>query len=129
MRGTVRESASMARERWLGGWRQYRHIIGKILKKSVNRVRISKQIRKSPERVGENLGNCRKYLMRAEHTLWQLQALELTGFQLSKALQLQGIVEHARRQLEQVTRHLINEEKIPHEEKVFSIFEPQPAGL
>ena len=53
----------------------------------------------------------------------------LTGFQLSKALQLQGIIEHARRQLEQVTRRLINEEKIPHEEKVFSIFEPQPAGL
>ncbi len=81
MRCTVREAASLARALQLGGWRQHRHIIGKVLKKSFNRVRTSKRIRRSPARVEEYLGICQKYLMRAEYTLMQTQALELTGIQ------------------------------------------------
>ena len=124
MRCSVREAASLAQKLQLGGWRQHRHIIGKVLKKSFDRVRTSKQIRRSPERVEEYLGICQKYLMRAEFTLMQTQALELTGFQKHKASQLQGFIEHAHRQIDQVSRRLLDGEKIPHQEKVFSIFEP-----
>ena len=87
-------------------------------------MRTSKQIRRSPERVEEYLGTCQKYLMRAEYTLKQIQALELTGCQQSKALQLQGFIEHAHCQVDLVRRCLLDGGKIPQQEKVFSIFEP-----
>ena len=36
---------------------------------------------------------------------------------------IEGLVAHARRQIDQVERRLLRGETIPHEEKVFSIFE------
>ena len=36
---------------------------------------------------------------------------------------IQGFIAHARRQMDQVERRLLQDETIPHEEKVFSIFE------
>ena len=54
----------------------------------------------------------------------QTQALELTGIQQRKASQLQGFIEHAQRQVDRVSWRLLDGEKIPHQEKVFSIFEP-----
>lgn len=39
-------------------------------------------------------------------------------------LQIEGFIAHAERQIEQINRRVIQGEKIPHEEKVFSIFEP-----
>lgn len=40
------------------------------------------------------------------------------------AQQIEGYLEHARRQMDQVRRRVLHGEKIPHGEKVFSIFEP-----
>lgn len=41
-----------------------------------------------------------------------------------KALEIKGFIDHAQRQMDQIERRVIGGETIPHEEKVFSIFQP-----
>lgn len=38
-------------------------------------------------------------------------------------LEIEGFIKHARRQMDQITRRVVQGETIPHDEKVFSIFE------
>ena len=123
MRCTVRTAAKLAEKLELGGWRQHQHI-QKLIKKQFNRVRTSKQMKKSPERVVEYLEECRKYLARAESTLSLAKEYALSPAQYMKTIQLEHFMEHARRQIDQVVRRVINDETIPNEEKVLSIFEP-----
>ncbi|MBC8509432.1 MAG: ISNCY family transposase, partial [Chloroflexi bacterium] len=39
-------------------------------------------------------------------------------------LQIEGFIEHAQRQIEQIERRVLKGQKIPHDEKVFSLFQP-----
>ena len=66
------------------------------------------------------IARSREFLDRAESTLMQLEGLPLT-----KALieEIQLFMAHAERQIDQIKRRVIKGEKIPHEEKVFSVFE------
>ncbi len=41
-----------------------------------------------------------------------------------KAMEIKGFIRHAQRQMDQIERRVIGGEVIPHEEKVFSIFQP-----
>jgi IS5 family transposase len=41
-----------------------------------------------------------------------------------KALEIRSFIDHAQRQMDQIERRVIGGETIPHEEKVFSIFQP-----
>ena len=122
MRCTVRTVARLAWQLKLSGWRQHKHI-SELIKAKFNRVRTSRQIKKSPERVAEYLDECKKYLMRAENTLSQAAECELTPFQHAKIIEIQDYIEHAKRQISQICRRVINDETIPHHEKVLSIFE------
>lgn len=38
-------------------------------------------------------------------------------------LEIEGFIKHARRQMDQITRRVVGKEHIPHDEKVFSLFE------
>ena len=65
----------------------------------------------------------RKLLHKSQTTL----AAEVTDIDLAgiiKALEIQTFIKHAERQIEQIERRIIKGEKIPHEEKVFSLFQP-----
>jgi len=42
---------------------------------------------------------------------------------LKKVAEIQMYIDHAYRQIDQISRRVINDEKIPHNEKVFSLFE------
>ncbi|MDE2723344.1 MAG: ISNCY family transposase [Gemmatimonadota bacterium] len=123
MRCAVRTAASLAESLDLRGWRQFKHITGRI-KQRFNRVRTSKQIKRSPQQVTEYLSECQQYLKRAEHTLKQADEQLLSPVQRAQAIELKDYIQHAHRQIDQLTRRVINGEKIPHEEKVFSIFQP-----
>ena len=123
MRCSVRVAASLSVDLNIGGWRQHKHIT-KTIKNAFNRVRTSKRIKKSPRRLKQYLSVCQKYLERAQITLNTAQSLDLSAAEQAKSIQLQAFIEHAHRQIDQVTRRLINGETIPHEEKVFSIFQP-----
>ncbi len=43
---------------------------------------------------------------------------------LALFLEIEGVIAHAQRQIDQIECHVLNGEKIPHQEKMFSIFQP-----
>ena len=66
-----------------------------------------------------------RYLSKAHATLVLLEQQGNTReSDILKKLEIEGFMQHARRQIEQTRRRVILGEAIPHDEKVFSIFEP-----
>ena len=66
------------------------------------------------------LERCRALVERAVETAG---ALRDKGVEEDACESIQGFIAHALRQIDQVERRLLRDETIPHEEKVFSIFE------
>ena len=124
VRGAVRDTAALAGEMGIGGWRQHRHIVSRIIRKAFNRVRTAKRIKKSPAQVSEYLDICQTCLARIEKTLAAADLVGLNMLQEARVMVIQGYAEHARRQMDQIARRVFHGETIPHEEKVFSIFQP-----
>ena len=68
---------------------------------------------------------CTSQLLRVEQIVPELEKIQLLS--TIDCLQIQeitGYMAHAKRQIDQIERRVIHGEIIPHEEKVFSIFEP-----
>ena len=101
------------------GWRQWRHLTREV-RKLFNRVRLTRRAKRHPERVEAYLARCRALVERAVETL---DVLRNQGADTFTCRSIEGFVAHARRQIDQVERRLLRDETIPHEEKVFSIFE------
>ena len=59
---------------------------------------------------------------RAHRQLEELEKIE--GVDKSKILKIKDFMNHARRQMDQIDRRVIQGKTIPHQEKVFSIFKP-----
>ena len=64
----------------------------------------------------------RALVERADQTLAELEKKE--GIDKNKLLKIKEFMNHARRQIEQTDRRVVQGKKIPHSEKVFSIFKP-----
>ena len=120
MRCSIREAARAARRHGIDGWRQWRHLSNGV-RSRFNGVRSTRRAKGRPERVKAYLARCGALLGRVERTL---KALEAKGAAQAELAGIRDYVEHARRQMDQVERRLLKGEAIPHEEKVFSIFEP-----
>ena len=68
---------------------------------------------------------CHGFVLKAKETIRILRELGILS--LSQDLRLNTVedyIRHAERQIDQIHRRKVLDEKIPHEEKVFSIFEP-----
>jgi len=68
---------------------------------------------------------CQGFVLRSKETMRILR--ELGVLSMSQDFRLSAVEEyirHAERQIDQIRRRIVLDEKIPHEEKVFSIFEP-----
>jgi hypothetical protein len=68
---------------------------------------------------------CQGLVIKAKETIVILRDLGILS--LSQDLRLSVVeqyIRHAERQIDQIRRRVVFDEKIPHEEKVFSIFEP-----
>jgi len=64
------------------------------------------------------------YLDRTDYILDELKKRGSLGMvALIRILEIEGYIDHAYRQIDQIRRRVINDESIPHNEKVFSIFE------
>ena len=118
MRCLVRETGRAAGRHGLSGWRQWRHQ-SRLLRRLFNGVRGARRAKRTPSRVRAYLLQCGKLAARAEIAV---EALRSTGDGACEAIEV--LIAHARRQMDQVERRLLLGETIPHEEKVFSIFEP-----
>ena len=117
MRCLLRTTGRAAGKHGVRGWRQWRHLSREVQAR-FHRVRATRRAQMRLERVEAYLQICRALVARAETTLGELGAVApLTG------VQIEGYLAHARRQIDQIERRLLRGETIPHDEKVFSIFE------
>ena len=119
MRCLVRTTGRAAVKRGVGGWRQWRHQT-KAVRTLFHRVQLSRQAKAHPERVEEYLARCRSLVARVEGSVEELASAGAPAWTL---LQIDHWLGHAKRQIDQVERRLVKGETIPHEEKLFSIFE------
>ena len=136
MRKVITLTAQLCEEHELSDWRQHaynvRHV--KRLMRSAQNKKRSKA--KSEEQKNKNealivkahqeyLDATGRYLQKAQDTIALLEQRGFTGaFDVLKKMEIEGFMNHARRQIDQTKRRVMLGEVIPHEEKVFSIFEP-----
>ena len=113
-------------------WRQHRHLLANIKKlfNIVNRLKhsTSKDEKKNALRAQQIVDAHRNYielvevyLDRARATLCVITDMEMANVGLS--MMIERFMVHADRQIDQIRRRILNDEKIPHAQKVFSIFE------
>ena len=119
MRCLLREAGRAAGRHGISGWRQWRHQ-SRLVRRLFNKVRGTRRAKRTPARVKAYLGRCGELVSRAEATV---EALRSAG-DGACCEAIEGLIAHARRQMDQVERRLLLGESIPHEEKVFSLFEP-----
>lgn len=134
MRKTIALTSDYASMNSLEGWRQSKFNIRQVKMA----YRASQQMKRSTSKDGEKkqrreariikahqdyISLSKKFIQKSQRTL----ASEVTGITLgsvTKALEIQDFIEHALRQIEQIERRVIKGGKIPHDEKVFSLFQP-----
>ena len=136
MRKVITLTAQWCDEHGASEWRQHaynvRHI--KRLMRSAQNKKRSKAKSEEQQKKNETLivkahqaylDIAERYLQKAQDTI---AMLEQRGFaselDILKKLEIEGFMQHAKRQIGQTERRVILGEVIPHEEKVFSIFEP-----
>lgn len=125
--------ARFSEEFGLKGWRQFKSCLKK-LKKSLRIIQklkhsTSKDAAKKEAKAGQIVKAHQTFidlsaatLKRVEETIVQLATEHQVGeLQLAKPKQF---IDHAKRQIEQIERRVMKGEAIPHDEKVFSLFEP-----
>jgi hypothetical protein len=136
MRKTITLTAQWCDEHDISDWRQHaynvRHI--KRLMRAAQNKRRSKA--KSEEQQKKNeilivkahqeyLDVAGSYLNKAQGTISKLVQQGFTSeFDILKKMEIEGFMQHATRQIDQTKRRVIDGEVIPHDEKIFSIFEP-----
>jgi hypothetical protein len=68
---------------------------------------------------------CQGLILKVKETIRILRELEMISpIRNLRLIAIEGYICHAERQVDQICRRVIFNERIPHEEKVFSIFEP-----
>ena len=136
MRKMISLIAIICSEIGITEWRQSHHNILKVkrLLRVIQKLKHStskneaKRIQRDKFIVREHqnyIDVCQRFVLKAKETIRILRELRILS--LSQDLRLTTVEEyirHAERQIDQIRRRAIFDEKIPHEEKVFSIFEP-----
>ncbi len=116
----------------LPGWRQSAHLLGKFgrsrrriqkLRHSTAKDEQKRQARQEEIRQAHRdcLDQAEALMARMRSTRRQLAGLPAVPLRLAE---LDGYLQHAERQIDQIRRRVLEGEAIPHAEKVFSIFEP-----
>ena len=135
MRKVITLTAQWCKVRNLSDWRQSAYNINQLkrLQRTAQNKKRSKA--KSPEQVQKNealiieahqryLEVCQRDLDKARQTLALIEQQGLTGpIEMAMKIEIEGFMVHAVRQIDQIKRRVIDDEVIPHDEKVFSIFE------
>jgi hypothetical protein len=136
MRKIITLMARWCDEHGLSDWRQHaynvRHI--KRLMRSAQNKKRSKAKSEEQQKKNETLvvkahqeylEIAGRYLQKAQDTIALLEQRGFTGeSDVLKKLEIEGFMRHAIRQIDQTIRRVMLGEVIPHNEKVFSIFEP-----
>ena len=118
MRCMLRYAGRAASKHDVSGFRQWVHL-QESFKKRFNKVR--KTRRASPKHIKAYLKACAELIGRVEALLLELVAKGEPRWKINK---MAYFLKHAVQQINQIDRRLLKGETIPHNEKVFSIFEP-----
>jgi len=132
IRKVITLTATICSETGVPDWRQSRHNIRGI-KRLFNKVRKLKRSTSKDEKKKAKKEQTiieahrvymdvnRSFLTRAEETIKMLREKGLA--EEEKLKEIERYVYHAQRQIDQIRRRVIDGETIPHNEKVFSLFE------
>lgn len=134
VRKVIRLIGLLCAEAGMTSWRQSQHNILTVKRayRKVQQIRrsTSQDEAKKAERElliveahQEYVTLAKGFVDKAEGTIVEIRG---KGFEIkteSSLLEIEGFIKHARRQMDQITRRVVQGETIPHEEKVFSIFE------
>lgn len=142
MRKAINYAAQASHVYKLDGWRQasyhlrqIKHCFRKTQLKSRPLTQDSTQTEQQKERqeplnttkkkaVGSYLSICQACYLKVENTLKQLRELPEEMSLTCLIQRIEEYQQHAQRQIDQIRRRILQGEKIPHQDKVFSLFEP-----
>ena len=120
VRCLLRETGLTAEQYAVRGWRQWRHLSREV-KKLFNKVRSTRRAQRHPERVAAYVERCRALVGASRGNARRVAGPGRGGIGLS--LHFRPRRSRPGAQIDQAERRLLRGETIPHEEKVFSIFE------
>jgi len=136
MRKVVQQVAHLCEAHELSIWRQYQHNIRQMKRA----MRIAQQRKRGSAKTPVQAEKKERLMIEAHRTYLEVSQLYLdkaistvVTLEQSGLLTLQEMVmlsvikdfiAHAERQINQIKRRVLQGEQIPHEEKIFSIFEP-----
>jgi IS5 family transposase len=136
MRKMISSIAIICSEVDITAWRQSDYNIKKVkrllrgiqkLKHSTSKNETKKKEREDfiVARHQDYIKTCRDFILRTEETVRILREMcILSPFQDLRLTTVEEYIRHAERQIDQIYSRVVLDEKIPHAEKVFSIFEP-----
>ena len=136
MRKTIHLLSIVCSEIGITEWRQHHHNIMKIKSLLRGIQRLKRSTSKDKAKIAQRdqfiiqehqnyLDVCRGFIFRAQETIRILRDLGLVSVSQDFRLSIvENYIRHAHRQIDQIHRRVICDEKIPHKEKIFSIFEP-----
>ena len=123
----------------LSDWRQSKHNLKTIKRLFRKAQQLKRSTSKKPEKTElreiqiieahqEYIDKVQEFLARARTTIEKIDMnslpLDIKLLQISvKIMEIQGYMQHVERQIDQTSRRVVEGEKIPHAEKVFSIFQ------
>ena len=136
VRKVIQLTAQLCDSHQLAGWRQYKHNVKQVKKQ----MRITQKKKRASGKTQEQKEKCEKamklahvnlinlsqeFLNKAEESLKLVsRSVSLSVSDLALIESIQHFAKHAGRQIDQVRRRVLQGEVIPHEEKVFSLFQP-----
>lgn len=130
IRKSITLIATLCQSLSITNWRQHKHHLRKIKRL----LRKASQIKRSPMKDREKkeklvtlehriyIKTVQSYIKKIQKSITELPPLDLMSN--LKVLGIKGYINHATRQIDQIKRRVIEGEMIPHNEKVFSIFQP-----
>lgn len=133
LRKVIFLTANLCEEEKLTDWRQYQYnfrCMKKLMRKAQNKKRGTARSEERKQRKEEEIKEAhRNYIFSAQNLLDKAKStlLEINNCSLVtevKKVVIENFIKHGERQINQIERRVLLGEIIPHEEKVFSIFEP-----
>ena len=132
MRKVIFLIGALCEEADLTDWRQYQYnfqSLRKLMRKAQNKKRGNPKSEEKKNKKEKEIQDAhQKYIMTARELLEKAQATLLkindsTILTEVRKMEIENFMKHAERQINQIERRVLLGETIPHEEKVFSIFQ------
>lgn len=135
MRKGIELIGKLCKRHEISSWRQYRYNINRIKrlyryaqtsKHGGSRTEEQRQKREKNiiDKHQEYINLSVLYLEKINQTLNELPEIKMSVVDQELLVSIDSYVQHAYRQIDQIRRRVIQKEIIPHNEKVFSLFEP-----